>query len=274
MIEKTLDYIKKHGTPLEVYRIEYLFQNKRDDRIPLKIFSEMQNADGGLPYNFEKGKNSSLSVTCTMLSVLSELNLLNYDMVKKLIKYLLERQKNDGRWSEDLEILEYDPPFWNMPGDLKCDMWLTAEMALKLLELGHTDKAEKAAHFLANHRGEDTFFGFDVTTVLAASLFSRLGKRDEIKNMEISLRDIVEKEEEPAFLNWYFEVLESSELEYKDPLMAVCVEKLQEKIRENVVFESVDGEQYNISNTIDSLKVLKIYGMPTHLSGTKRTMEK
>lgn len=99
-----------------------------------------------------------------------------------------------------------------------------------------------------------------MTNVLVVSLFSCLEKKDEIKNMDKKLRDIIEKEEEPAFLNWYLETLKDSKLEYKDSLMKICLEKLWKKINKNVIFESVDGKRYNISNTIDSLKSLKRYG--------------
>ncbi len=57
----------------------------------------MQNEDGGFPYGLEKGKDSGISETCSVLSILSELNLLDYDIAKKSIKYLLKKQKNDGR---------------------------------------------------------------------------------------------------------------------------------------------------------------------------------
>ena len=259
-IEKTLNYIKKNGTDLDVYRVEYLFYNKKDDKVSLKIFSQVQNEDGGFSYNLEKGEDSGISETCSMLSILSELNLLDYHIAKKSIKYLLKKQKNDGRLSENVEILKYDPPPWNLPDDLKCDMWLTAEIALKLLKLGYRDKAEKAANFLDRNKKEGRFFGYAITNVLAVSLFSCLEKRDEIKNMDEIIRDIIEKEEEPAFLNWYLETLEDSKLEYKDSLMKICLEKLQKKINKNVIFESVDGERFNIPNTIDSLKLLKGYG--------------
>ncbi|MCK4637766.1 MAG: terpene cyclase/mutase family protein [Methanomicrobia archaeon] len=259
-IEKTLDCIKKNGTDLERYRIEYLFYNKKDDKIPLKIFSKMQNENGGFPYDLEKWKDTRICETCSVLSILSELNLLDYDIAKKSIKYLLKKQKGDGRWSENLEILKYDPPLWNMPEDLKCDMWLTAEIALKLLKLGYRDSAEKAANFLARNKKDDKFFGFLLTNVIATSLFSCLEKKDEIKNMDEIIRDIIEKEEEPAFLNWYLETLKDSKLEYKDSLMKICLEKIRKKITKNIIFESVDGKRYNIPNTIDSLKLLKKYG--------------
>lgn len=107
----------------------------------------MQNEDGGSPYDLEKGKDSGISETCSVLSILSELNLLDYDIAKKSIKYLLKKQKNEGRWSENLEILKYDPPPWNIPEDLKCDMWLTAEIALKR-QLTSLPKTRKMISFL------------------------------------------------------------------------------------------------------------------------------
>ncbi len=122
------------------------------------------------------------------------------------------------------------------------------------------DSAEKAANFLAKNKKDDKLFGFAMTNVLTVSLFSCLEKKDEIKNMDKKLRDIIEKEEEPAFLNWYLETLKDSKLEYEDSLMKICLEKLWKKINKNVIFESVEGERYNIPNTIDSLKLLKRYG--------------
>lgn len=259
-IEKTLNYIKKNGTGLDIYRIEYLFYDKRDDTIPLKIFSEVQNEDGGFPHNFEKGNASGVSETSIRLANLSELDLLNSDLGKRIVKYLVSKQKSDGRWSENLEILQYDPPPWDMPNDLKCDMWLTAEMALHMLPLGYREEAKKAAQFLARNRENDRLFGYELTTILGASLFSCLGEETQIKNIEKKAQEIVEEEEEPAFLNWYIRAVGSSHFSFKDDLIERSLKKLQKKLEKSMIFESADGEWWNISHTIESLKLLKKYG--------------
>ncbi len=258
-IEKTLEHIMNNGTGIDVYRVEYLFYNKKDDRVPLEILSAIQNKDGGFPYNREKGKASGLSETSVFFSRMDELGLLEYDTGKQCIAYLVNTQKNDGRWSENNEISQYNPPPWDQPNDLKCDMWLTAQIALHLLEVGYKKEAEKAAQFLLQNKEGERFFGYELTTVLGISLFSFLGEENTVKTMEQSVKSIVKKEKEPAFLTWYCEAVEYSPLEYKEALIDMCLEKLQKKMDNTTIVKSVDGERWNIPNTISSLKLLKKY---------------
>ncbi len=107
----------------------------------------------------------------------------------------------------------------------------------------HQKEARRAAQFLAQNRKNDELFGYELTTVLGASLFSRLGENTQIKNIEKKAQKIIEKEKEPAFLNWYIETLESSTLSYKEALIEKSLEKLQRKLEEITFSESVNGER-------------------------------
>jgi hypothetical protein len=252
-VEEILEYVKKNGTEMDLYRIEYLFYGKKDDAIPLNLLAALQNADGGFPYNTEKGNASRLSETSVQFTLLRELDLLKTDLGKRTVNYLVSTQKSDGRWSENPEIAQYDPPPWNMPGDLKSDMWLTAEMALHLLPLGYRKEAKKAAQFLARHRENDKLVGYELATVLGASLFSSLGEERWRESIEKKAQEIVEKEEEPAFLTWYIGAMELSELSFKNELVGKSLAKLHKKL------EAEDGERGNIPPIIESLKLLKKY---------------
>ncbi|MGD2250871.1 MAG: hypothetical protein PVF58_20930 [Candidatus Methanofastidiosia archaeon] len=258
-IEKIVEYIMKHGTRLDVYRVDYLFYNNTDDEIPLEILSALQNTDGGFPYNSEKGKSSGLSETSVQFSRMDELGLLEYDTGKHCITYFVNTQKNNGQWSENEKILQYDPPPWDQPNDLKCDMWLTAQIALHLLGTGYKKEARKAAQFLKKNIEEEKFFGFELTTVLGVSLFSCLGEEDTVKTMGKQVEHIVKKEETPSFLIWYCETMEYSSLEYKEVLIDMCLEKLQNKMDNTTIVKSIDGDRWNIPTTISSLKLLKKY---------------
>jgi hypothetical protein len=258
-IEKSLEYIMNHGTRLDVYRVGYLFYNKKDDKIPLEILSALQNNDGGFPFNDEKGNLSGLSETSVQFSRMDELGLLDYDAGKQCVTYFINTQKNDGRWSENEEISQYDPPPWDQPNDLKCDMWLTAQIALHLLGVGYKKEAKRAAEFLIQNKEGEKFFGYELTTVLGVSLFSCLGEENTVKIMEQQVKHIVKKEEAPSFLVWYCETMECSPLEYKEVLIDMCLEKLQKKMDKTTIVESVDGERWNIPATISSLKLLKKY---------------
>jgi len=106
---------------------------------PLGYLRKLQNIDGGFPFNGEKGKLSSVNNTSANLDLMVELGLVESDACRKTLDYLVSVQGEDGNWDENRAISQYKPPFWNIPGNLKTKMWLTANILNLLIQLGYRE---------------------------------------------------------------------------------------------------------------------------------------
>ena len=162
---------------LEKYRLNYLLRKERDDEVPLRYLRELQNSDGGFPYDNEKGKLSSVNKAIVNLSLMIELGLAESEVCRKTLDYLMSVQGEDGSWDENHAINQYNPPFWNTPGDLKTKMWLTASILDCLIQLGYRDSeaVRKGTRFLLENRDEQgKFFGFLHSTWISVGVFGQL----------------------------------------------------------------------------------------------------
>jgi len=189
-IETALDFIQKHGNKIDRYRITYLLNERQNDEIPLKDLRNMQNTDGGFPYDLQKDKYSCVSQTCSMLSLIRELDLKKSDVCKKALQFLSKNQKQDGSWDENPRIAGYKPPQWDMSGKIATKTWLTAEIANNLIQLGYNDSEQvrKAAKFLKKNRDEKgKVVGYRIATWIAIPVFAQL-KGIENETVQKSLK--------------------------------------------------------------------------------------
>ena len=153
-VQKAMKFVEENGTELEKYRLHYLLGKERDNKVPLRYLRQLQNNDGGFPYENEKGKVSCTSNTNVNLSLMIELGLAKSNVCRKTVEYLLRVQGRDGSWDENEEIKQYNPPFWNLPGDPKTKMWLTADVCNYLIQLNYreSEAVKKASEFLLKNR--------------------------------------------------------------------------------------------------------------------------
>lgn len=264
-IEKALDYIRKHGNPMDKYRVEYLLNKRSDDAIPLKYLEDIQNEDGGFPHNLEKGKHSDVSETCSMLDLIYELELGKHDVCKRAVQFLFENQREDGSWDENPRILEYNPPSWDTPGKLETKTWLTGEVANNLIQLGHRDseQVKRAVEFLKgiiDENGKVT--GYKIATWITTSVIAQL-EGIENNTAQKSLNLIQEwlqvEDTDASFLNWYLACLLKAKIAKDHPLVQECLDKLLGLQQENGSWTSVDGERYTVPTTITSLRLLRAF---------------
>lgn len=183
-VEAALNFVRKHGNTIDGYRVNYLLNERRNDEIPLKNLRNMQNEDGGFHYEFEKGKHSSVSETCSMMSLIRELDLKTSDVCRKALQFVFRIQQHDGSWDENSKIAGYKPHPWDTPGKLETKTWLTAEIANNLIKLGYhnSEQVRKAAKFLNKKRGKNgKISGYRIATWISIAVFAQLeGFENEI----------------------------------------------------------------------------------------------
>jgi hypothetical protein len=264
-VQTVISFIEENGTRLEKYRLNYLLGKERDDEVPLRYLREIQNDDGGFPYENEKGKVSCVSKTNMNLSLMIELGLAESDVCRKTVEFLLRVQGIDGGWDENDEIKQYDPPFWDLPGDLKTKMWLTAGVCNCLIQLNYreSEAVKKASEFLLKNRdAEGKFAGFMHSTWISVAVFGQLmGSDSEIVKMalEVIERNINRIEDGATDFIWCLECFYVAEISKNVPLVKRCIARVIELQKENGAWTSGDGEKYNVSTTISALRVLRMY---------------
>lgn len=264
-VQKAIGFIEENGTELEKYRLRYLLGKERDDEVPLRYLRGVQNDDGGFPYENEKGKVSCISNTSVNLSLMIELGLAESDVCRKTVEYLLRVQGRDAGWDENDEIKQYNPPFWDLPGDPKTKMWLTADMCNYLIQLGYrkSEAVRKATEFLLKNRdAEGKFAGVLHSTWISVAVFGQLkGNNSEIvkKALKVIERNISRIEDGAADFIWCLECFYVARIPNDEPLVKRCIDRVIELQRENGTWTSGNGEKYNVSTTINALRVLKMY---------------
>jgi len=264
--EAALRFVERYGDELERHRIRYLFCGAGDDAVLLRYMEQLQNEDGGFPFNLEKGKDSSVNETCGILAILEELNLKESIVCRKAVDYVFVVQGEDGSWDENAEIRKYNPPFWDVPGDPKTKMWLTGEITRLLIKLDYreTKQVKKAADFILRHQENDgRFAGFRISTWLAIAIFGQLrGFDDRIVGEALKIiEDWVDETNDASFLIWYLQCLMDGGIPKDHPILRKCLGKLMKLHQENGSWTSADGERYRVSTTISALKLAKECGL-------------
>ncbi len=122
----------------------------------------IMNANGGIPFGFKRGAPSSTKETAELLSLISNFQSGYEDTVKKMIGFLVSRQKNDGGFGESLKI---DPHIEDKWGSVGRDWypvgtsitWLTGKSleALCLVNFEDSERLLRARDFLLETQYED-----------------------------------------------------------------------------------------------------------------------
>jgi len=264
-VPKAVRFVKANGTTLERYRLHFLLGMERNDEIPLLYLRNLQNKDGGFPYNDKKGKLSCVNVTSSNLSIMIELGLDESEVCKKTVAYLLKIQGKGGSWSENEAIKQYNPPFWDTPNDLKTTLWLTANISNLLIQLGYGNLPEvrRAARFLLKNRdSEGKFAGFLHSTWISIGVFGQMeGSNSEIvaKALKVIEQNIERLKDGAGDFAWCLKCFYVAGIPKENPIVKRCIEELVNSQRNDGAWTSADGEKYTVSTTITVLNMLKKY---------------
>ncbi len=258
-VQKAMDFIKDNGNQLELARLNNLFGEKFDSNMVLKGFSELQNPDGGFPFGDRPGWPSCLSNTAQAVHVLQELKLDDSDIAQAAMNYFLEMQ-HKGFWPENEKIAPLGPPFWDMPGDDKTTLWLTADITDLLLRSGYPgEKLSQAADFIRDRQAPDgKFMGYVHTTWMALSVFGKKGLDDEIVYSEaLAYLEKVELDDwDAASIAWCLDCMKVGCVVENSPLWNKLTIKLAELQDENGSWPSEDGEHLKTRNVNSVLAAL------------------
>ena len=111
-----------------------------------------QREDGGWTRT-DKDFQGDLSIITATFVALQWLNWVGdrkSAVLLNTLDFLRRTQRDDGCWDEPEGIVNFNPPFWMLPGRYENQVWLTSAICCKLKELGQAHQVDfaKALEFV------------------------------------------------------------------------------------------------------------------------------
>ncbi len=263
-IDKAISFVRSNGDRLELARLKNIMGEEFDTQDILRGFTDLQNPDGGFPFGDRKGFPSCLSNTAQAIHTFLELDLSDSEPAIRSLDFLLANQTDEGSWEENPQVMPLDPPFWDIPGDPRTTVWLTADITDILVRLGREDeRIERAVEFLKGNQSPDgKFRGFIHSTWIAAAIFGKNGYDDKTvwKDAMAYLGTLEFDDWDASSIVWCLDCLLTGGADTGSGLWARLSERLQTLQLEDGSWESADGEEYRAQTTIAVLAVLKNSG--------------
>ncbi|MDE3000645.1 MAG: terpene cyclase/mutase family protein [Gemmatimonadota bacterium] len=162
----------------------------------INALATCQRDDGGWTRTDKdfKGDLSIISATCVAVQWLNWIGDRNSSVLTDTVDYLRGTQREDGSWDEPDEIVDFNPPFWMLPGQSENRVWLTSALCCKLKEAGREQQVDfaKALEFIRQAWDGEKFPVYQHTHWMAMPLLSLIGTGDEADEIIIrGCRDVL-----------------------------------------------------------------------------------
>ncbi|MFX1307098.1 MAG: prenyltransferase/squalene oxidase repeat-containing protein [Promethearchaeota archaeon] len=263
-IQKSINYIRKHGSNLEKARLSTIIWDKKPSPEVLEELASIQNPDGGFSYWVKNVSN--ITDTCYILEWFDDLKLYRGEVIDKACHFLLDRQQKDGGWDEVIEIKPYNPPKWMLPGLIETRTWLTAYCAHVLIRFGYAEAEGTYCptdFLLANSDSSGRLKGYLRATWLALPMFAFYpGPDPQSFNLLINvILDNFSPDWKGSYIAWLVHCLYDSGLpsDHQLVLQALSELKKKQKIDGSWDPEEGEGEGHRVNATILALRALKVY---------------
>ncbi len=134
-----------------------------------------------------------------------------------------------------------------------------------LIQLSYkeSEAVKKAAEFLLKNRdAEGKFAGFLHSTWISIGVFGQLeGINSEVvkEALKVIERSINRMEDGGSDFTWCLECFYVAGISKDDPVVKRCIDRVIESQREDGAWASEDGKKHTVSNTVNTLRVLKMY---------------
>lgn len=268
-IKRALQLIRLKGDAVQRCRLAYALGQSKDTLPVERHLEQLQLPEGGFPYKNSPGSPYSLSITGAKMPMLAELDLSDAPLCKRLVRFLVSIQHPEGYWDENPALpasVGGPMPFWDTPGDLNTQLWITGDLAGGLLRLGHGAACvQQATEYLLRHRKPDgTFQGFRHTTWLAVPLLARQRGVDDpmVQGAVKALRRLPDWD--ATDLTWALESLHCAGLPARHEAVAALLTQLEGLQEPDGRWKSADNPGDPVAQTLETLIVL------SHLGHLKR----
>lgn len=226
--EAALLHVDRHGRNLDQARLHYLLTGETPPHVVTLRWFAHQRPDGGFAPMWAS-QVSSIDATCYQLTQMSQLGLgEEHPIAAQALRFLAERQKADGLWEEQPELVDVAPP-WAQPGHLAATCYLTANAGWVLSQFpGFSSCSERAITFLLTQL--DATGGlpsFVNAHWIALALFHRAGLQDEATRLSAHVATRV-PELSASDLAWLVDCLTVAGLNEEDVLLSRSAHRLGE----------------------------------------------
>jgi len=263
-ITKALQLVRAKGDAMQRCQLAYVLGESRDAIPARRHLEKLQLPEGGFPYKNKPGNPYSLSITGAKMPILAELDLSDTPLCKRLVEFLVSLQHPEGYWDENPALPAFvgEPmPFWDTPGDLSTQLWITGDLAGGLLRLGQAAASvRKATEYLLRHRKPDgAFQGFRHTTWLAVPLLAR--QRSIRDTMLLAALTALMRfaDWDATDLTWALESLCTAGLPAHHEAVAALLTQLEGFQEPDGRWKSADNPDDPVVQTLETLIVLHHY---------------
>ena len=157
-------YLLTNGNIADKLRLAFAAKGVSEAQISefMDEVKRIQNKDGGMPFSVQPGNPSSVKETAEILALISNYKSKWPHIIDEMIEFLVSRQKNDGGFSETLNLDPYIEDKWGEIGRewypvAKSVTWLTGKAleALCLVSYENEERLKRARDFLLYNQYED-----------------------------------------------------------------------------------------------------------------------
>jgi len=257
-IDRAMSYVMQNGSIMETYKLEFLMELGRDDKIPLDFFKKYQNKDGGFCFDLIENRPSAIGTTLSILPWYHILDVAYTGSFKRCLNYILETQNPEGYWDEDAGIQGLNPPEMMIPGVLNTKLYLTSKVSDELIYNNINEyAAKKGVRYMEKFMREDgSFEGYPVTNWIMFSVYSQLGEKEKADKLVPSLKASMERD--TKCIIWYLDSIWRAKREnlLADDLLDI----LEKSQTEDGNWKTVDGKKHYPAVTVEAIRVLRTWG--------------
>jgi hypothetical protein len=266
-LEKAIEFVRAGGNAIENARLDSIVFGAKASQAILSELQDMQKSDGGFSYWLPDRSVSTVCDTAYILGWMDDMSIRSGAVTEKAIQFIFRYLKEDGGWDEVPYLKTLDPPEFLMPGETKTRVWLTAYCAHYLMLFGYEDsfqrKGSPVEFLLAHQEPSGRLSGYQRATWDALPILARFPVKGTAP-FELALgfveSDIKPEEWAGSYLAWLLRGLRDSHLSADHPLVARCLRVLSAKQREDGGWDAEDAKVYDVSATIEVIRVLKDFG--------------
>lgn len=266
--QQAMQYIEEFGTPLERWRVRRY--SGITEELPCH-WAAQQTPKGGWRSK-ESDANSSEHIGTTVLNLLdfAFIGFAKTPECQSTVDYLWSIQLETGCWTENPELLlERDLPDYNQPGDVKVDLWLTANALAALAALGYTQdpRVTRGVEWVLAREESDLdilFPGFHHTLFAMASVQWMRGEKEGAERYLQRILEHFHKNRREAWydlmdLTWALKLMSVADIPKDHPTVEALLRELQGRRQANGIWRSIYG--WHESMTLEAMEILQGYGV-------------
>ncbi|MFW9921940.1 MAG: prenyltransferase/squalene oxidase repeat-containing protein [Candidatus Thorarchaeota archaeon] len=265
-IRKTIEFVLNSKSKIDIAKLNVILGNDVEDNLQelFNFYSELQNTDGGFPFQNIASQISTINATTASLHIMLDYGLDDNRTFQNGISFLDNQQNPKGFWNEPHTLYKLNPPIWDDPTNELARIWLTANTCHLLARLKRVNSPNltKGITFLLENLDENKRLkGYFLTNWIAVAIFGICnGKDDELtKNFVRIIDQNLEKILGTSDLAWCLHCFYDAGFQKNHPIVLRMLDNLISIQTKNGSWMSIDGKEFDITTTVYVLDILEKY---------------